>query len=96
MERIPEEIDIRISKSEIPVDISSKIKISIGENAVWGSHNTYPAMAQKYKCPMWAIPNKKLEFSDKPTVNRNKERFLDTQKAYYIFANDLIDRIKKI
>lgn len=39
VERIPEEIDIRISKSEIPVDISSKIKISIGENAVWGSHN---------------------------------------------------------
>ncbi len=93
-ERIPEEIDKWISKEEIPVDIRDKIKISIGGNVVWGSHNTYPAMAQKYKCPMWAIPSKELEDSDKLTVNSNRVRFLDTQKAYHTFANDLIDRIK--
>lgn len=93
-ERIPEEIDKWISKEEIPVDIRGKIKISIGGNVVWGSHNTYPAMAQKYKCPMWEIPSKELEDSDKLTVNSNRVRFLNTQKAYYTFANDLIDRVK--
>lgn len=94
-ERIPEEIDMWISKEEIPKSIRSRIKTSIGGSAVWGSHNTYPAMAQKYKCPMWLIPSKELEISDKLTVNSNKQRFLDTQKAYRTFANDLISRIGK-
>lgn len=93
-ERIPEEIDRWIPKEEISVDIRSEIKNSIGGNAVWSSHNTYPAMAQKYKCPMWLIPGKELEESDKLTVNSNRTRFLATQKAYYTFANDLVDRIK--
>ena len=93
-ERIPEEIDRWIPKEEIPVDIRSEIKKSIGGNAVWSSHNTYPAMAQKYKCPMWLIPGKELEESDKLTVNSNRTRFLATQTAYYTFANDLVDRIK--
>lgn len=92
-ERIPEEIDKWISKEEIAPQIKSKVKSSIGGDAIWSSHNTYPAMAQKYKCPMWMIPNKELDESDKLTVNSNRVRFLDTQKAYYRFSNDLISRI---
>lgn len=48
---------------------------------------------QKYKCPMWLIPNQELEKEDKLTVNSNRSRFLDTQGAYYTFVNDLIKRI---
>lgn len=70
-----------------------RIKKSIGGDAVWNSHNTYPAMAQKYKCPMWMIPEKELENTDKLTVNSNQARFLATQEAYYKFSNDLISRI---
>lgn len=39
------------------------------------------------------IPNQELEKEDKLTVNSNRTRFLDTQRAYYTFANDLIERI---
>lgn len=50
-------------------------------------------MAQKYKCPMWLLPSIQLDKSDKVTVETNKQRFLDTQKAYHIFSKDLINRI---
>ena len=36
---------------------------------------------------------KELENEDKLTVTSNKARFLNTQEAYYIFSNDLINRI---
>lgn len=95
-ECIPEEITKWISKEEIPKCLQSKIEQSIGGDAVWASHNTYPAMAQKYKCPMWLIPIQKLEKEDKLTVNSNQIRFQDTKEAYYIFSNDLINRVKKL
>lgn len=92
-ERIPAEVESWIPKEDVPEFLQEKIRASIGGNAVWGSHNTYPAMAQKYKCPMWLIPNQELEKEDKLTVNSNRSRFLDTQGAYYTFVNDLIKRI---
>lgn len=92
-ERIPAEVESWIPKEDVPEFLQEKIRASMGGNAVWGSHNTYPAMAQKYKCPMWLIPNQELEKEDKLTVNSNRSRFLDTQGAYYTFVNDLIKRI---
>ncbi len=92
-EKIPEEIKKWIPKENVALQATNNIEYSIGGNAVWGSHNTYPAMAQKYKCPMWMIPGKELENEDKLTVTSNKVRFLDTQKSYYKFSNDLIGRI---
>lgn len=92
-ERIPEEIERWIPNDEIPPYLQDKIGQSIGGSAVWASHNTYPAMAQKYKCPMWLIPGKELEKEDSLTVTSNRVRFLDTQKAYYTFADDLVKRI---
>lgn len=94
-ERIPQEIVEWIPKEVISSKIRSRIKDSIGGDAVWGSHNTYPTMAQKYKCPMWMIPKKDLEESDKLTVTRNKVRFLETQTAYYKFAEDLLNRLEQ-
>ena len=45
---------------------------------------------------MWLIPIQKLEKEDKLTVNSNQIRFQDTKEAYYIFYNDLINRVKKL
>ena len=92
-ERIPAEVESWIPKEDVPEFLQEKIRASIGGNAVWGSHNTYPAMAQKYKCPMWLIPNQELEKEDKLTVNSNRSRFFATQGAYYTFVNDLKNRI---
>lgn len=93
-QKIPEEVKTWIPLENIPANLVDRIKVSIGGNSVWASHNTYPAMAQKYKCPMWLIPYKDLEEEDKLTVTSNKQRFLDTQNAYYNFAIDLIDRLQ--
>lgn len=92
-EKIPEEIEKWIPAEDIAEKACGFIDKSIGGGAVWGSHNTYPAMAQKYKCPMWMIPEKELENGDKLTVTYNKSRFLNTQKAYHVFAKDLISRL---
>lgn len=92
-EKIPSEISKWIPTDDISINALERIEKSIGGNAVWSSHNTYPAMAQKYKCPMWMIPNKELEKDDNLTVTSNKARFLNTKEAYYTFANDLISRI---
>lgn len=92
-EKIPEEIKKWIPQEYFSENACSQIDTSIGGNVVWSSHNTYPAMAQKYKCPMWMIPDEELDQEDKLTVISNKARFLNTQEAYYTFANDLISRI---
>lgn len=92
-EKIPEEIKKWIPQEYFSENACSQIDTSIGGNVVWSSHNTYPAMAQKYKCPMWMIPDEELDQEDKLTVIYNKARFLNTQEAYYTFANDLISRI---
>lgn len=33
----------RLPKEDVPEFLQEKIRASIGGNAVWGSHNTYPA-----------------------------------------------------
>lgn len=43
--------------------------------------------------PYVADSDQELEKEDKLTVNSNRNRFLDTQGAYYTFVNDLIKRI---
>lgn len=92
-EKIPNEIKKWIHSDNISPGALEHIENSIGGNSIWASHNTYPAMAQKYKCPMWLIPGQELENEDKLTVTSNKQRFIDTQKAYYNFSNDLISRM---
>lgn len=91
--KILEEIQKWIALENISQKAYPKIADSIGGDVVWASHNTYPSMAQKCKCPMWLIPDSELDEKDKFTVTRNKQRFLNTREAYYTFSNDLINRI---
>ena len=53
----------------------------IGKTSVMYSHNTMPAMSQKYQCPMWEIP-----FST----------YIDTRDRYLEFADDVLSRIGKL
>ena len=64
-----------------------------GCGAIWYTHNTYPATAQKYKCPIWEIPDKDLDTDDKSTVFQNEERYRETKEAYNMFVNDLLSRL---
>lgn len=65
----------------------------IGGLSVMHSHNTFPGHAQKYHCPMWALPGLGiLENSDQATIQLNKEKYFETEGAYGAFADDIVAR----
>jgi len=65
------------------------VKTPIGNNVIIHSHNTFPNMAQKYKKPMWVIPDLKLEDSS----ITNPKNYKATQEKYQQFANDFLTRV---
>jgi cellulose biosynthesis protein BcsQ len=88
-EHVPAELSIGIE--------SSSLEIPIGKQAVMHTHNTYPALAQKYHSPMWRLPSTMaIEQEDLATVRPNAERYTATKDAYTQFAQDLITRLSKV
>jgi cellulose biosynthesis protein BcsQ len=86
-------------QNHIPADIRGHLKdsilqVPIGAQAVMHTHNTLPAMAQKYRMPIWEVPsNATLESSDKSTVMGNRKMYEATKAAYAEFAKDVLSRI---
>lgn len=67
----------------------------IGKKSVMHSHNTLPSMAQKYRVPIWEVPNQEtLLSSDKPTVSGNRELYYEKRGLYNSFAEDLLSRLR--
>jgi cellulose biosynthesis protein BcsQ len=92
--RIPSTIKGYIPEAVIGdrgVDISKPI----GGTAVMHSHSTIPAMAQKYRVPIWDVPDLvELDSDDRGTVLPNKKQYYATKKAYQLFANDVLVRLE--
>lgn len=88
-EHMPEEISEGLEPSVLD--------IPIGEQAVMHTHNTYPALAQKYHSPMWKLPSiTMIEQEDLATVRPNAQRYTATKEAYTQFAIDLISRLGRV
>lgn len=68
----------------------------MGNTSVMHTHNTMPAMAQKYNRPMWLVPNASLEPEDTATVTGNRGLYLNTQALYRTFAQDLLSRLSSL
>jgi hypothetical protein len=68
----------------------------IGDTAIMHTHNTMPAMAQKYHCPMWKVPGAQLEPEDTSTVSGNRGLYQATQALYHAFAKDLLNRLNSL
>ena len=86
-ERIPAE-----SYSHLSGEVISK---PIGEKAIMHSHNTFPAMAQKYRVPMWMVPShERLLPEDKSTISGNRAEYVATKEKYHAFASDLMSRLE--
>lgn len=69
----------------------------IGGMAVMHSHNTLPNMAQKYKHPIWEIPDlDNLEPSDRGTISGNTKMYISTKEKYKEFALSFLERIKTL
>lgn len=76
---------------------ASLLKEPIGGTAVMHSHGTLPSHAQKYRQPIWKLPNfANLESDDRGTIRGNRARYEETQYAYHDFAKAVLARIAAI
>lgn len=107
--RIPETIMHYIQESNrinIPPEIISR---PIGEDSIIHTHNTFPAMAQALKCPMWRVPEVYIttqrtnrEYFDILNQNGfeynvgNNGRLREIGERYRTFTTDLISRIDRL
>jgi hypothetical protein len=51
-------------------------------------------MAQKYKKPMWQVPDVPSLGDDKSTIRGNARSYQTTQDLYLKFAQDVMDRME--
>jgi cellulose biosynthesis protein BcsQ len=66
----------------------------IGGEAVMHTHNTLPSMAQKYRVPIWQVPDvTTLEEADISTIKGNQAIYKATSNAYKTFTEDLLTRV---
>jgi hypothetical protein len=77
----------------LPADVWSH---PIGETAIMHTHNTLPAMAQKYHTPIWHVPTAELETEDVPTIRGNRGAYEATRDRYFAFAEDLLNRLANL
>jgi cellulose biosynthesis protein BcsQ len=96
--QIPETIEKYISSEVRDHLTEEQTSTPIGLKAVMHSHNTLPNMAQKYKHPIWEIPDlDNLEKEDIATIKGNSNtHYRPTKAAYRQFAESLIQRIKTL
>ncbi len=96
-QKIPEAIKEHLAE-EVRKHLSEKmVETPIGNNAVLHSHNTLTNMAQKYRKPMWTLPDyEELEGEDKETIRGNPQVYKDTKAMYKTFANDFLERVKTL
>lgn len=67
----------------------------IGNKSVMHSHNTLPSMAQKYRVPIWEVPNQRdILAEDKSTISGNRDKYFEKKGLYHSFAKDLLSRLE--
>jgi len=93
-EQIPSMINDFLSP-EVRADIPLKLLYNpIGDTSIMYSHNTFTENAQKYKLPMWDVPDCSiLEEPEKSSIRGNSVKYKETQAAYEYFAAKLLERI---
>lgn len=92
--QIPSTIRNSIERNNM-IALDHVADISIGDNAIIHSHNTFPSMSQKYHLPMWRLPDCGiLDSEDRSTIGGNQHNFRATQAAYHAFARDFLTRVE--
>lgn len=97
-EQIPEVINHYIIKDVRKHLTPEQTQEPIGDMAVMHSHNTLPTMSQKYKKPIWEVPNyPELDPDDKPTIAANANTlYFPTKEKYRDFAVAFLSRIDSL
>ncbi|TNE82505.1 MAG: ParA family protein [Bacteroidetes bacterium] len=107
--RIPAVIKQFIQASNRTRVTEEVIERPIGGDSIIHSHNTFPAMAQALKCPMWKVPEvyaslkrTKPEYLSLLNENGfeynqgNNGRLSEIGEKYTAFTNDLLTRINSL
>jgi cellulose biosynthesis protein BcsQ len=94
------------NRSKVPAELIAK---PIGGSSIIHSHNTFPAMAQALKCPMWKVPEvyANLESANLDYLlfliqngfeyNRgNNGRLREIGENYRVFTKELLSRIEML
>ena len=94
---IPKIIEKHIG-TDLKKHINNEILSSpIGDEAIMHSHNTFPALAQHYRVPMWKIPAlDNIEKEHQNTINGQKPDIFATKEKYTEFVTALISRIDSL
>ncbi|MHC8470554.1 ParA family protein [Plesiomonas shigelloides] len=91
--RLPETISKYIPDGCLFTQDKSSFEKSMGDNAVIYGHGTLPTMAQKYRVPMWSVPDQTELGDDKSTISGNKKMYYSTRDMYMALANDVMHRL---
>ncbi len=93
-EQIPEAIKKYI-KPELRSHLSDEqLSHPVGGDAIMYTHNTFPAMAQKYHLPMWLVPgHPNKEAQDVGTLAGSRTKYETTKIDYKKFAEALLERV---
>lgn len=94
--KIPQTIKEFVPKNCLLNDGEDFFESSIGDNSVIHGHGTLPTMAQKYKAPMWEVPDLLNLGDEKSTIKGNSRLYYDTRNSYMKLAQDVLDRLELI
>jgi cellulose biosynthesis protein BcsQ len=95
-EQIPDTISKYISE-EVRAHLPEQfVHDPIGETAVMHTHNTLPNMSQKYRCPIWEVPDVAIDSEDAHTIRANAAIYRGTKEKYRIFAESFLERISTL
>lgn len=96
-QRIPSYIEQYIGENVREHLAEEMVRNPIGGKAVMHSHNTQPNMSQKYKKPIWEVPNCVLDAADTSTIKGNASSlYYPTKEKYKAFAEEFLERIETL
>jgi cellulose biosynthesis protein BcsQ len=92
--KLPETIKKYISKECLLDNGNLYFDTSMGGNSIIHGHGTLPTMAQKYKAPMWQVPDLTNLEEERATIKGNSSSYYETKGAYMKFAQDVLERLE--
>ena len=95
-EQIPDTIREHIDADHWKHLTKIQLEEPVGDTAIMHSYSTLPTMSQKYRTPMWKVPNADLDPDDRGTILGNRKRYEETQEGFDKFAKDLLTRLEKL
>lgn len=92
--KLPQTIKEHVPKTCLLNNGDVHFEQSLGNNSVIHGHGTLPTMAQKYKTPMWKVPDLLNLGEEKGTIKGNAGTYYDTRNSYMKLAQDVLDRLE--